>query len=136
MIAAGTAFGVAGCGESNEAAETGAKDEAVTEEVTEEAAEGEESPEFIADMADGVEVVNEQISKEGDTSQVMLASDVEKPTQKYGMWVLPYHPSDAVEKYTMQIEVENGNFVVTAVSAETGKTWTMDQDGNMEEAAE
>jgi hypothetical protein len=67
----------------------------------------------------------------------MLASDVEKPTQKYSMWVLPYYPSEAVEKYTMTIQIEDGAaFHVTAVSAETGKTWQMDQDGDMTEAAD
>lgn len=53
------------------------------------------------------------------------------------MWVMPYYPSEAVESYTMSIQITNGtDFVVTAVSAESGKTWTMDQDGNMAEVTE
>lgn len=69
-------------------------------------------------------------------TQIMLASDVDKPTQKYGMWVMPYYPSDAVEDYMSTIQVEDGEFHVTATSSETGQEWEMNQDGDMTEAEE
>lgn len=93
-----------------------------------------ESEAFIADMQEGVDIVNGQIAQQANMTQIMLASDVQQPTQKYGMWVMPYYPSDAVKKFTMTIQIENGtNFFVTCVSAETGKTWQMDQSGKMTE---
>ncbi|MDR1513763.1 MAG: hypothetical protein LBS56_09845 [Propionibacteriaceae bacterium] len=95
-----------------------------------------ESEAFVSDMTEGVRLINEQIAQGSLMTNVMLASDVDRPTQKYGMWVLPYHPSDAVEKFTMKIEIKDGtDFHVTAVSAETGKTWRMDQAGVMTEDA-
>ena len=49
----------------------------------------------------------------------MLASDVEDQTQKYGMWVMPYYPSDAVEEYISTVQIENGtDFQITATSAD------------------
>jgi hypothetical protein len=98
-------------------------------------AAAEESEAFVADMEAGVKIVNDAVAEEPATTKIMLASDVEQPTQKYGMWVMPYYPSEAVEKFTMTIEIDNGDFVVECVSAATGKTWQMDQDGNMTEAS-
>lgn len=95
---------------------------------------GQESEEFTADLSEGVKIVNDQIAEVGDLDQIMLASDVKQPTQKYGLWVMPYYPSEAVEKYISTIQIEDGKFVVTATSAETGKVWQMDQDGNISEA--
>jgi hypothetical protein len=96
-----------------------------------------ESEAFVADLTEGVRLINEQIDKESTPmTSVMLASDVDQPTQKYGMWVLPYHPSDAVKKFTMKIEITDGtDFAVSATSAETGKTWKMNQDGELSEDA-
>ena len=93
-----------------------------------------ESEAFVNDLKAGVKLVNDQIKAQAGMTQIMLASDVDRPTQKYGMWVLPFKPSDAVKKFTQTIEITNGtDFVVTAVSAETDKTWTMDQAENMAE---
>ncbi|MDR2619880.1 MAG: hypothetical protein LBC29_01950 [Propionibacteriaceae bacterium] len=92
-----------------------------------------ESEAFIADMKAGVKIVNDMLVNEPNTTKIMLADDVEQPTQKYGMWVMPYYPSDAVKKFTMTIEVKDGKFVVTCISAATGKTWQMDQDEKMTE---
>ncbi len=96
--------------------------------------DAEESEAFVADLTEGVKIINDQLQEIGAATQIMLASDVEQPTQKYGMWVMPYYPSDAVEKYISTIQVDDGKFVVTATSAQTGKQWQMDQDGNLSEA--
>lgn len=95
-----------------------------------------ESEEFVADLQDGVDIVAEQIEAvDGPMDQIMLASDVEQPTQKYGMWVMPYFPSDATSDYISTIQISGGtDFQVTATSAETGVEWNMDQDGEMTEA--
>ncbi|MFT3942913.1 MAG: hypothetical protein QM705_03705 [Ancrocorticia sp.] len=125
-------FGLSACGSSD-----GGSGAAATSQAAEEApkSNSDESEAFVADLEAGVKLINDQIAQESGMTQVMLASDVDQPTQKYGMWVLPYKPSEAVEKFTKQIQITDGTkFVVTAVSAETGKSWSMDQDGAMAEA--
>ncbi len=92
-----------------------------------------ESEAFIADLKDGVKIIADQLEAAGGATQIMLASDVEQPTQKYGMWVMPYYPSDAVAKYISTVQVDGDKFKVTATSAETSKVWEMDQDGNLTE---
>ncbi len=133
-VAVTAAFGLSACGSSdNGSSSSGA---AATSQAAEEAPANDsgESEAFVADLEAGVQLINDQIAQESGMTQVMLASDVDQPTQKYGMWVLPYKPSEAVEKFTKQIQIEDGTkFVVTAVSAETGKSWNMDQDGNLAE---
>lgn len=126
-------FGVAACSDS------GSSDDTTTTQSTDggqDAGDAAESEAFIADLEAGVKIINDQIAKVGDMPQIMLASDVDNPTQKYGMWVMPYYPSDAVEKYISTVQIEDGSFVVTATSADTGKQWQMDQDGNLSEAGE
>lgn len=117
---------LAGCGSGGESADGGSSD----------AGSGEESEAFVADLQEGVDIVNGQIEAvDGAMEQIMLASDVEDPTQKYGMWVMPYYPSDAVEEYISTVQIENGtDFQITATSAESGTEWNMDQNGDMAEA--
>lgn len=117
---------LAGCGSGSESADGGSSD----------AGSGEESEAFVADLQEGVDIVNGQIEAvDGAMEQIMLASDVEDPTQKYGMWVMPYYPSDAVEEYISTVQIENGtDFHITATSAESGTEWNMDQNGDMAEA--
>jgi len=126
-------FALSACGSGDDAPKD---DQGQSQEAGGEESNAEESQEFIDDLKEGVQIVQDQLDKEDSMTQIMLASDVDKPTQKYGMWVMPYYPSDAVEKYISTIQVEDGNFHVTATSAETGKVWEMDQDGNLTEAAE
>ncbi|MDR1354812.1 MAG: hypothetical protein LBJ43_00810 [Propionibacteriaceae bacterium] len=95
-----------------------------------------ESEAFVNDMKDAVKIINDMVAQQPGMTQIMLASDVEQPTQKYGMWVMPYYPSDAIKKFTMTVPIKNGSeFFVTCISAATDKTWQMDQDGKMTEAA-
>lgn len=134
-VAATAAFGLSACGSSDNG---GSSSEATsTSQAADDSQKNDsgESEAFVKDLQDGVQLISDQIAQESGMTQVMLASDVDKPTQKYGMWVLPYKPSGAVEKFTKQIQIEDGTkFVVTAVSAESGKSWNMNQDGNMTEA--
>lgn len=125
-LAAVGVVGLAGCGSGGESADGGSSD----------AGSGEESEAFVADLQEGVDIVNGQIEAvDGAMEQIMLASDVEDPTQKYGMWVMPYYPSDAVEEYISTVQIENGtDFHITATSAESGTEWNMDQNGDMAEA--
>jgi hypothetical protein len=125
-LAVAAALGIGGCGDNDNKGSNGAEQASV-----------QESEAFIADLEEGVKIVNDQIQATPGMTQIMLASDVDKPTQKYSMLVMPYYPSEAVEKFIMTIQIEDGtDFYVTAVSAETGKTWQMDQDGTMTEVTE
>ncbi|SNU01567.1 hypothetical protein SAMN06298212_11325 [Ruaniaceae bacterium KH17] len=125
------AFGLTACG--GESGETGGESTGGGE-TSEEVPAG-ESDEFLADVAEAVKIINDQIAAESSPmTQIMLASDVDNPTQKYGMWVMPFYPSDATEKYMSTIQITDGtDFVVELTSAATGKVWTSDQDGNVSE---
>lgn len=67
----------------------------------------------------------------GDTmwEQIMLADDVPSPEMKYGLLVVPFFPSDAVLRNTRTVSINNGNFEIEIVSAETGLSWFINQDG-------
>ncbi len=72
-----------------------------------------------------------------DWAQVMLASDVDGPTIKYGLMVMPFVQTEAADRVTGTVNVaEDGSFVIEAVSAATGKTWQIDQDGSITEVTE
>lgn len=67
-----------------------------------------------------------------DWAKVMLADDVEGPTVKYGLMVMPFTASDAASRVTGTVTIEEGGqFVIEAESAATGETWQIDQDGNI-----
>lgn len=132
-FAAVSALGLAACGGDASTPETSASSSEAGESTDQ--GDAQESEAFVADLTEGVKIINDQLQEIGTATQIMLASDVEQPTQKYGMWVMPYYPSDAVEKYISTIQIDDGKFVVTATSAETGKQWEMDQDGNLSEAS-
>ncbi len=138
LLALGLTTGLAACGGSDDGASgTASQSESADGGSAADAGDTGESAEFVQDLQDGVDLINDKIAEQAGMTQIMLASDVDQATQKYGMWVLPYYPSDAVKKYTMQIQIENGtDFVVTAISAATDKTWEMDQDGTMTEKTE
>lgn len=133
-LAAAGILGLSGCGGGDAAAPSEDKGTSTEQSTGGEQSTGEESEAFVADLTEGVKIVNDQIAKVPNMTQIMLASDVDQATQKYGMWVMPYHPSDAVKKFISTIQIDGGKFVVTATSAETGKVWEMDQDGALTEA--
>lgn len=127
------AFGLSACG--GDGGSTGDSTSGGGETSEEAEAPAGESDEFMADIAEAVQIINDQIAAESaPMTQIMLASDVDNPTQKYGMWVMPFYPSDATEKYMSTIQIEDGtNFQVELTSAATGAVWVSDQDGNVSE---
>ncbi len=136
VAAVAMAFGLAACGGGAEAPADGNGEAGTSEGAP--AADG-ESEEFTAALNEAVTIINDQIAANGSPmQQIMLASDVDQPTQKYGMWVMPFKPDTAVvEKFMSTIQIADGtDFQVELTSAATGKAWTMDQDGTMAEKTE
>ena len=90
-----------------------------------------------ADLEAARQVVLDTLKDNPDLTQIYLANDVDKPTEKYGMLVVPYDYSDATEKLTTSIvDITDGtDFTIGALAAESQKTWEIDQDGNITEAA-
>lgn len=125
LIAATGAFGLSACSSDAEG---------------ETAPETEESQAATVDVADDLELarttVLEALEEDPSWTQVMLASDVEAPTQKYGLLVMPYVHSDAADSVQGTITIDGGNFTIEAESAATGDTWVIDQDGEITEATE
>lgn len=90
-----------------------------------------------ADLEAARQVILDTLKDNPDLTQIYLANDVDKPTEKYGMLVVPYDYSDATEKLTTSIvDITDGtDFTIGALAAESQKTWEIDQDGNITEAA-
>ena len=123
LIAATGAFGLTACSSDDGAAGTDT-------EVSQEAA-----VDVATDLETAKAAVDEALAGE-DWAQVMLASDVDSPTVKYGLMVMPFVKTDAAERVTGTVNIDGGNYTIEAVSAATGQTWQIDQDGNISEAAE
>lgn len=88
------------------------------------------------DVADDLENARQAVLEaleDDDWDQVMLASDVDSPTVKYGLLVMPYTASDAASRVQGTITVDDGRFTIEADSASTDQTWQIDQDGNLSE---
>ncbi|WP_084078851.1 hypothetical protein [Demequina sp. NBRC 110057] len=125
VIAATGAFGLTACSSDSDAGAS--TDTEVSEETTVDVA---------ADLETAKAAVDEALAEDPSWTQVMLASDVESPTQKYGLLVMPYVPTDAVEHVTGTVNIDGGNYVIEAESAATGETWQIDQDGTISEVTE
>lgn len=67
----------------------------------------------------------------GTWTQVMLASDVKEPTQKYGLLVMPFVKSDAAETVTGTVDLDGDKFIIDAKSKANGVTCRIDQDGQI-----
>lgn len=85
------------------------------------------------DLQTGRQAVLDALAKQ-DWPQVMLASDVTVPTMKYGLMVMPFAHTGAAKRVTGTVTINGGKFVIQAVSAATGQTWQIDQDGNISKA--
>ena len=116
-------FGLLGCG-SDDNGNNGNDNEngGETVEVTYE--------DVYQDLLDAHAAVSENLNWE-DTEwpAIMLADDIIVPETKYGILVVPFFPSDAVQRHTRTVEISEGNFIIEIVSSATGATWTIDQDG-------
>lgn len=123
LVAFTGAFGLTACssddgGSADPAAETTATDVDVAE-----------------DLQTARQAVLDALADD-DWAQVMLASDVDAPTVKYGLMVMPYVASDAAARVTGTVTIDGGNFVIEADSAATGDTWQIDQDGAITQVTE
>lgn len=135
-VALASSFGLAACGGGGNSNDATGTDAAVVETESADSGNGEVSEAFVKDLSDGVAIVNEKIAEQPGMTQIMLASDVDQPTQKYGMWVMPFYPSDAMKSFIMTVQIDGDKFHVEGVDAETETTWQMDQDGNLTEVTE
>lgn len=125
LIGATGAFGLSACGSDDDGATT--PETEVTQEATADVA---------ADLELARTAVLDALEEDPSWAQVMLASDVDSPTLKYGLLVMPYAPSDAAQRVTGTVNIDGGNFVIEAESAATGETWQIDQDGDISQVAE
>lgn len=85
------------------------------------------------DLKEAQNTITDWMAQKGDLKEIMLASDVQSPTQKYGMWVVPYQPSEAVKKFSSKVTIDGGKYVFTAIDAESGVECGIDQDGSITE---
>jgi hypothetical protein len=124
LIAVTGTFGLAACSSNDE----GSSD---TPEVT-----AEVTVDVATDLQTARQAVLDALADD-DWAQVMLASDVEGPTVKYGLMVMPFVQTDAASRVTGTVTVEEGgDFVIEADSAATGETWQIDQDGAITQVTE
>lgn len=125
LIAATGALGLTGCSsDSDDAADTPT------------AAVEQTDVDVAGDLQTARQAVLDALADDPSWTQVMLASDVDKPTQKYGLLVMPYVASDAADHVTGTVNIDGDKFVIEAESAATGKTWQIDQDGTITEVTE
>jgi hypothetical protein len=98
-----------------------------------------EAAEVDVDVAEDLQTARQAVLDalaDDDWAQVMLASDVDAPTVKYGLMVMPFVATEAASRVTGTVTIDGGNFVIEADSAATGQTWQIDQDGTITEVTE
>jgi hypothetical protein len=122
LIAATGAFGLSACSSDDGGSEGSSAETPVDVDVAE-------------DLQTARQAVLDALADD-DWAQVMLASDVDAPTVKYGLMVMPFVASEAAARVTGTVTIDGGNFVVEAESAATGQTWQIDQDGTITEVTE
>ena len=123
LIAAGGAFALTGCSSDAPASDSTAAAEQSTVDVA-------------TDLETARQAVLDALADDA-WAQVMLASDVDAPTVKYGLMVMPFVATDAAARVTGTVTINDGDqFVIEAESAATGQTWQIDQDGTITEVAE
>jgi hypothetical protein len=122
LLVTGIMFILAGCGSDTPSS--------TTEAPTTEAPAEDIYVDVYQDLQDAHAVVTDN-KNWGDIvwEQIMLADDVPSPEMKYGLLVVPFFPSDLVERHTRTVDINDGNFTIEIISAETGLSWTIDQDG-------
>ncbi|MFN3865426.1 MAG: hypothetical protein ACK4MD_01780 [Demequina sp.] len=123
LIAATGAFGLTAC--SSDGDEPG-QDTEVTEAA---------SVDVATDLENAKAAVDEALADD-DWAQVMLASDVDSPTVKYGLMVMPFVATEAAARVTGTVTIDGGDYTIEAESAATGETWQIDQDGNITQVSE
>lgn len=122
LILATGAFGLTGCA-TDTAGSNGSQTQAADVDVA-------------TDLQGARQAVVDALEADPSWAQVMLAGDVQQPTEKYGLLVMPFVKSEAAKRVTGTVNISDGKYVIEAESAETGQTWQIDQDGNITEVAE
>lgn len=126
VVALTGAFGLAACG-SDDSGSTGGSS-------SEEQAASESD--IAEDLENARTAVADALAEDDSWAQIMLASDVQAPTVKYGLLVVPYTYSDAASRIQGTVNIDGGKYTIDGDSAETGKTWQIDQDGTITEVTE
>lgn len=113
------AFGLAACGSDD-----GGGDSSVADTADVDVAE---------DLENARQAVADALADDDSWDQIMLASDVDSPTVKYGLLVVPYSFSDAASRVQGTITIDDGSYTIDADSAADDRTWQIDQDGTITE---
>lgn len=85
------------------------------------------------DLQNARTAVADALAEDDSWAQIMLASDVDAPTVKYGLLVVPYTFSDAASRVQGTVTIADGAYTIEADSAATDRTWQIDQDGAITE---
>ncbi|RYV53027.1 hypothetical protein [Pengzhenrongella frigida] len=123
LIAVTGAFGLTACSSDDSAAEGSSESTQADVDVAE-------------DLENARKAVADALAEDDSWAQIMLASDVEAPTVKYGLLVVPYSFSEAAARVQGTITITDGEYTIDADSAATEKTWQIDQDGTITEVTE
>lgn len=113
------AFGLAACGGSDDGGGSSVSDTAEVD--------------VAEDLENARQAVADALADDDSWDQIMLASDVDSPTVKYGLLVVPYSFSDAASRVQGTITIDDGNYTIDADSAADDRTWQIDQDGTITE---
>lgn len=125
LIALTGAFGLAACSSGDDAASGGETAATTTQDI-----------DVAEDLQNARVAVADALAEDDSWNQIMLASDVKAPTVKYGLLVVPYSFSEAASRVQGTITITDGKYTIDADSAESGKTWQIDQDGTITEVTE
>ncbi|MFK3677048.1 hypothetical protein ACI2IP_04920 [Microbacterium sp. NPDC090218] len=132
ILATGT-FGLAGCA-GDAGTTSGGSDSSSSSSDSGSSQSG--TSDVATDLETARQAIVDALAEDPNWTQVMLAGDVKQPTQKYGLLVMPFVKSDAAERVTGTVNIADGKYVIEAVSAETGETWQIDQDGKIAQVSE
>lgn len=111
-------FGLTACGsDDNGGGSTSAGEQAASES------------DIAEDLENARTAVADALAEDDSWAQIMLASDVQSPTVKYGLLVVPYSFSDAASRIQGTVNIDGGSYTIEGDSAATGQTWQIDQDG-------
>ncbi|MEN1975121.1 hypothetical protein [Cellulomonas olei] len=126
VVALTGVFGLAACGsdDSGSTGGTSSEEQAATES------------DIAEDLENARKAVADALAEDDSWGQIMLASDVQAPTVKYGLLVVPYTYSDAASRIQGTITIDGGKYTIDGDSAATGQTWQIDQDGTITEVTE
>lgn len=124
VIAFAGVTGLAACSSDDSGSDTSSSEAAASDS------------DIAEDLENARTAVLDALADDDSWTQVMLASDVQSPTVKYGLLVVPYTFSDAASRVQGTINIDDGNFTIDGDSAETGDTWQIDQDGNITEVTD